>query len=167
MTKKLILLRHAKSSWNDATLSDFDRPLNKRGLRDAPDMAQRLFLKDCLPDKVLCSPAKRTRETAAIMIEVLGVEKQRLTYVDSIYEASPGDLMAAIESQDDTTDQLMLIGHNPAMEYLASMLNQGQRLTMATCAVCEFAIQGVSSWKELASAQIELAYHDFPKNPPS
>lgn len=164
MTKKLILLRHAKSSWNDASLADFDRPLNKRGLRDAPDMAKRLHLRGCIPDKVLCSPAKRTQETAALILDGLGIDKQRLEYIDAIYEASPGDLMAAIEQQDDTTIQLMVIGHNPAMEYLASMLNQGDRLTMATCAVCEFDIDDTGSWKELAAAQIELAYYDFPKN---
>lgn len=164
MTKKLILLRHAKSSWNDAALSDFDRPLNKRGLRDAPDMANRLQARGCVPDKVLCSPAKRTQETAEIIFDSLQLNKQRLEYVDTIYEASPGDLMAAIAQQDDATIQLMIIGHNPALEYLASMLNQGDRLTMATCAVCEFDIDENACWKDFTAARIELAYHDFPKN---
>lgn len=164
MVRKLFLLRHAKSSWDDAALSDFERPLNKRGVRDAPLMAQRLRARQCSPDKVLCSPSARTRETAAHYVRELNIDEQRLEYVDAIYEASPGDLMAAIESQTDVTIQLMLIGHNPAMEYLVSMLNQGERLTMATSAVCEFDVEGIDSWKEFSQARVKLAYFDFPKN---
>lgn len=164
MDRKLFLLRHAKSSWNNNTLSDFDRPLNKRGVRDAPVMAQRLLARGCSPDKVLCSPSTRTRETAAHYVRELNIDEHRVEYIDAIYEASPGDLVTAIESQLDMTTQLMLIGHNPAMEYLASMLNQGERLTMATSAVCEFDVRGIDSWRDVSQAEIQLAYFDFPKN---
>ena len=162
MPRKLFLCRHAKSSWNDAALSDFDRPLNKRGIRDAPVMAERLLARSCSPDKVLCSPSVRTRETVAHFVDVLGIEEQKIEYVDAIYEAAPGDLLKAIEQQQEVTE-LMLIGHNPAMEYLASMLNGGDRLTMATCAVCEFDVDGIDNWADFSEAQIELAHFDFPK----
>jgi len=160
---KLILLRHAKSSWADENQTDFERPLNKRGQRDAPDMADRLRARGHCPDKILCSPATRTHETSGHFVKGLGVT-QPIEWVDSLYEASPGELIAAIGDHGGDAQELMVIGHNPSMEYVASMLNQNERITMATCAVCVFDVAGIESWSDLDVADVTLDHFDYPKN---
>jgi len=140
---KLTLLRHAKSSWGDDSLSDFERPLNKRGQRDTPEMAARFKSRDNQPEKILCSPR---------------------VFVDDIYEAQPSTLLDAIAAHGESVEQLLLIGHNPAIEYLCAMFNGGERLTMPTCAVCEFEILGIDSWREIANAQARLSWYDYPKS---
>jgi len=89
---KLTLLRHAKSSWNDESLNDFDRPLNRRGIRDAPDMAARMKEANCRPQRLLCSPALRTRQTADHVATTLGIQAEERIMVAEIYEATAGNI---------------------------------------------------------------------------
>lgn len=113
--KQLLLLRHAKSSWANPEIDDFDRPLNKRGKRAASDIGAWIEAEGWKPDEILCSPARRTRET---------LERLRLidapTLREEIYEAAPGTLLAAL--QEAHGDRVMMVGHNPGIGALAQIL---------------------------------------------
>jgi len=163
---KLILLRHAKSSWNDESLNDFDRPLNRRGIREAPDMAVRMKEANCRPQRLLCSPALRTRQTSDHVATTLGIKAEERVLIPEIYEATAGTLIDVIAKHGQTSEELLLIGHNPGIEHLSAMLNGGDRLNMATCTVCRFDISGIDDWRMLANAGSRLEFYDFPKNRP-
>lgn len=161
--EKLTLLRHAKSSWADDNLSDHDRPLNARGERDAPMMAKRLLSRGCVPDAILCSSALRTRQTAAAILSTMKLLDAQLHIIDALYLASPGDLVSAIDQADASVKHLMVIGHNPGLEVLASALNQQIPLTMPTAAVCHFVVDE-SAISALNESTLHLAFHDTPKS---
>ncbi|MCF6206039.1 MAG: histidine phosphatase family protein [Sulfurovum sp.] len=110
--KTLYLLRHAKSSWKDMSLSDFDRPLNKRGKRDAPFMAQTLKEMGERPDIIISSPAKRAKKTAKIFAKTLGVP---LKLDERLYEAHPSDFHTVINEAFATHNNIMLVSHNPGL----------------------------------------------------
>lgn len=117
----LLLLRHAKSSWEDDALDDFDRPLNPRGRRAAPAMGGVLLERGWVPDRVLCSPAARTRETWALVEEALGTEVPA-EYPDVLYLAEPDEMVEEIRNGGREAERLLVVGHNPGMERLALAL---------------------------------------------
>lgn len=119
--KTLILLRHAKSSWDDATLDDHDRPLAPRGERAAGLIAAFLHQKGILPDVILCSTARRTRETLARVQAVIGDDAPALIERD-LYLAPAAGLLDRLRRLGDDASSVMLIGHNPGMEDLAGAL---------------------------------------------
>ncbi|MBI3187426.1 MAG: histidine phosphatase family protein [Gammaproteobacteria bacterium] len=120
--KLLILARHAKSEWGDATLADFDRSLNERGKRDAPRMARYLQKSGIIPQRIVSSPAKRARKTAKILAEGVGYDVSTISYVSDIYDASTDTLMKVIQDFDNRIERYMLVGHNPGMTNLANLL---------------------------------------------
>ena len=132
MAKSLYLVRHAKSSWTDTGLGDFDRPLNKRGLRDAPEMGRRLNLRNVHPEIILCSPARRTRETLDLLI---GKTAGNVHFKQAIYEASDQTLLSLVRTLPDSCTSAMLIGHNPAMGWLVRLCIEGsaKRKAMGSC----------------------------------
>ncbi len=119
--KSLFLLRHAKSSWDDPSLADFDRPLAARGRGAAPRMAAYMRKKGLVPDLVLCSAARRARETWELMAPVLGADAPVRTR-GTLYGAEPGRLLAALRRAPRGTSSVLLIGHNPEIEDLAHRL---------------------------------------------
>jgi phosphohistidine phosphatase len=110
--KTLYLLRHAKSSWNDFSLCDFDRPLNKRGKRDAPFMAQTLHEMGERPDIIISSPAKRARKTSKHFAQTLDVP---LKLDERLYEAHTSDFEAVLKEAFEKHDSIMLVSHNPGL----------------------------------------------------
>ncbi len=133
MPKKILYIaRHAKSSWDDMTLSDFERPLNKRGKRDAPFMANILKQKKTKLELILSSPAKRAKKTAKHYHEALG---GKLSYDERIYEASHISLHYLIEEMFQKVDTLMIVGHNPGLTALNDMLSDKSIYNLATAAV--------------------------------
>jgi phosphohistidine phosphatase len=122
--KTLHLLRHAKSSWDDPSLSDEERPLSPRGRRAATAMAHHFQEKRMAPDRVLCSPSLRTRQTLDYLIPVLGSPENGgdVVFEPVIYEASPHELLELIRSTPPETSSLLLIGHNPGLASLAASL---------------------------------------------
>ena len=159
----LTILRHAKSSWAQPDISDFDRPLNARGQRDAPMMAERLLERKCIPDSIVCSPAVRTRQTAELVRSGLGVSAQQVDFDERIYEASTGTLLALVEQWPEAHSHTMLIGHNPGLEGLGAALNHPHRHTLPTCAVLHLAIDA-DSWGQLQTAAISELFYDYPKS---
>lgn len=115
MIKTLYLLRHAKSSWKDASLTDRERPLNQRGHRDAPLMAQYLKQQGMVPTQVISSPAVRARSTAQHLLTVMGMEGDALRLDERLYCSGLQPVLALIEENLAEFDSLMLIGHNPVM----------------------------------------------------
>jgi len=161
--KFLTLLRHAKSSWNDAGLSDHDRPLNTRGLADAPMMAQRLIDRDCIPNLILCSSAVRTQQTAQIFIDVMRLEPSIVHFQEQLYLSSPGTLLDIIQSIDSPINHAMVIAHNPGIESLGRQLHPEAPYQMPTCAVTHLALHNDSFVIE-QDTQIELLFADYPKS---
>ena len=113
--KTLFLLRHAKSSWSEPGLADFDRPLNERGRRAAPLIARHLARGGLLPDLILCSAALRTRETLALMLP--GLARDAVVRIESgLYGADAGTLLRRLERVEAAVDCILLIAHNPGLE---------------------------------------------------
>jgi len=119
--RRLYLLRHAKSSWADPGLADFERPLNRRGQEAAPKMGYYLRERGLLPELVLCSAARRAQETWDLVARELGREIP-IKIQRSLYLATPSRLLAAIRRQPPEIETLMLVGHNPGMENLSARL---------------------------------------------
>jgi len=118
--KQLFLLRHAKSSWDDPDMDDFDRPLNKRGRKAAKAMAAYLREAEIQPQSVLCSPAKRTRDTLKYLQPALG--DAPIQFDRRIYEASYQTLLHCLADVPAETESVLMIGHNPGLERLALYL---------------------------------------------
>ncbi len=161
--KQLTLLRHAKSSWADAAQQDYDRPLNDRGLRDAPMMAQRLVEQACIPDFILCSSAQRTRQTAQFFLDAFQLDGNNISYVDALYLASPGTLLEHIQQGDSAINHLMIIAHNPGLESLGRQLHHSAPSQLPTCAVLSFTLSS-DSFVIQPDTEIDLVLHDYPKN---
>ena len=121
--RELILLRHAHAEPAVPGQADFDRPLSAEGLAEAEAVAAWLRDKALVPDRVLCSPSRRTRETLDAVIEAVGNLDKRLDA--SIYEATPGTLAGLVDAHRDA-ERLLLVGHNPGLERLVALLSSGQ-----------------------------------------
>lgn len=158
--KRLFIIRHAKSSWDDLALDDFDRPLNKRGLKNAPFMGQLLKKKNVQPDMILHSPAKRTTQTAQLIAKEVKFEKA-LTPNQYIYEAYVSTLQEIVSYTYDTIQTLFLVGHNPAVTALAYTLC-GFKEEMPTCAIVEIAFE-CDSWMDIGKHNAQLISYEYPK----
>jgi phosphohistidine phosphatase len=144
--KTLLILRHAKSSWKDESLPDHDRPLNKRGLKDAPRMGELLRREDLLPDLILCSTAQRARKTAELVVEESGYEGE-LRLSRDLYAFDPGAYLEALVELEDIYERVMLVGHNPAMEeLLEALIGEFERMPTAALAQVDLPI---GHWGEL------------------
>ena len=145
----LTLIRHAKSSWDAPAASDFDRPLNKRGQRDAPAMGSEIARLGLKFDRILCSSAVRARQTLSGLEQGLGSQASITAFMQSLYLAPAQRLYEFVSSQDDRYRDLALIGHNPGMEDFAGSLSGGTVDRMPTCCVVLFAFeQNADSWKD-------------------
>jgi phosphohistidine phosphatase len=119
--KQLLLLRHAKSSWDDPALADFDRPLAPRGLKAAPRMGRELARRDWLPDLALVSPAQRTRETWRLVSAELPA-RVPVEFAEALFEATAGDILTEVRQATASAGCLLVLGHNPGLEDLARRL---------------------------------------------
>lgn len=169
-TRTLYLVRHAKSSWK-TSLPDRQRPLNQRGLRDAPAMGRRLAARKVLPDLLLCSPAIRARETAELMATTLGFPQQSIQLAEELYLASPTQWLRVIEALPDQRRTVMLVGHNPGITEVARELAHREVQDLPTCAVVELVYRVTAgetdSWALVAQRSPWKALLDSPKNPDS
>src|SRR6185295_13222091 len=158
--KTLLLMRHAKSNWDDASLRDFDRPLAERGRRDAPRMARALVALDSAPDFIVSSPAARARET----IEAVRSEGQLiapLEFDQDIYDASTAALMRIVRRLPSGHRRVLMVGHNPGFEDLLTRLT-GERGRMPTAAIACIEFQ-VDRWDDIEDGQGKLVWLLTPK----
>lgn len=144
--KRLLLLRHAKSSWDDTSMADFDRPLNARGRQAAPFMGKLIALEKMMPDIIVSSPAKRAVETAEL-IKNNGGLNANIRFDERIYEATTETLRQVISSFDDSAQSVLLVGHNPGFEGILNYLT-GKALSMPTAALAIIEFE-VDSWSDL------------------
>jgi phosphohistidine phosphatase len=162
--RRLTLVRHAKSDWSLAGQPDWDRPLNRRGQQDAPEMARRLRHRKLKPDAVLSSPAVRALATASIITHALRVPAELIRQDERLYLASPQDMLGVIRELGADAGHLMLFGHNPGITELANRLSAGDQIdNMPTCAVFT-ALFDIAGWNELEPATGQEAEFDYPKN---
>jgi phosphohistidine phosphatase len=164
--KRLTLVRHAKSDWSLPGQNDWDRPLNRRGQRDAPEMARRLRSRRLKPDLVLSSPAVRALTTATVMARELKVPATQVLQDERLYLASPADLLAVIRELGGEAKHVMVFGHNPGLTECANQLSAGDRIdNVPTCGV--FTAQfDITAWSELDWQGGRDAEFDYPKNHP-
>src|SRR5215204_174115 len=158
----LYLLRHAKSSWNDASLRDFDRPLNDRGREAAERIGKRLASEKLNAPLVVCSPALRTRQTAEIVLSSSALRAEE-RFDERIYEASVRDLMEVISEIPDDQPIAIFIGHNPGFEELLTFLT-GEVRRMPTCALAKIEFD-VASW-DVRTGEGKLKWLITPKDLP-
>jgi len=145
--KRLLILRHAKSSWADSSLDDWQRPLNDRGRRDAPRVGEWLRARALVPDVIVTSDAVRARETAAAVATASGYSRA-IVVEPSLYHATPADAIEVVRGvADQTARTLLLVGHNPGLEDLVSRLS-GEHHDMVTAAIVELTVR-IERWSDL------------------
>jgi phosphohistidine phosphatase len=161
--KTLLIVRHAKSSWEDASMSDFDRPLNDRGKRDAPAMAKRLIKAGVAIDRFVSSPAKRARQTAEAFAHEFGKKEKNIQLLPELYHAAESVFEAVVEALDDDDDTVAIFSHNPGITAYVNTLTAAVRLdNMPTCAV--FAVKcDTKHWKDFRPAGPQFWFFDYPK----
>lgn len=159
--KKLFIIRHAKSDWSDTSLDDFDRPLNNRGLKNAPFMGKLLKEKGVMPDLIISSSANRTFTTAQIFASQLGYLGDILLD-KNLYEVSANTIESIVKNVSDNFDTIFLIGHNPGLQMFAETISKFEVDNMPTCAVVEIDFK-VDSWKDISRKESKLISYDYPK----
>ena len=161
--RTLYLVRHAKSSHDDPTLEDIDRPLNKRGKSDAKLMGEILYDKGVRIDNMLISPSKRTRSTAKRLAKQLDYDKDKIQIDSTIYRCRTQALLAAIRSVDNQYKSLMVIGHNPSTIQVANHFQKDTIFTeVPTCGIVAIEFEG-ASWETLGHKEGDFKFFDYPK----
>jgi phosphohistidine phosphatase len=161
--KTLLIIRHAKSSWDDASVSDFDRPLNDRGKRDAPAMAKRLIKAGIAIDRFVSSPAKRARQTAELFVREYDGKGNTIRFIPELYHATQPVFEAVVDNLGDDDDTVAIFSHNPGITvFVNSLTNAVQLDNMPTCAV--FVVNSdVKHWKDFRSSGPRFRFLDYPK----
>jgi len=161
---ELILIRHAKSVSPEPGRADFDRTLNRRGEQDAVRIGHRLVELGLAIDRVLCSPARRAKETARLIVEETDFPASSIEYVDAFYNASADTLLAKIQHTDMACQHLALVGHNPGMSWLSQNLT-GSPVDMPTCTVAVIQFD-VDDWQAVHNKAGRLAHYEYPAGLP-
>lgn len=160
--RTLTIIRHAKSSWKDVELADFDRPLNKRGKGDAPLAGQRLREQNITLDLIITSPAKRALTTAKVIAEEIGYSKKNLVADRHVYMADVEDLIQMLRAVDNSYKHVAIVGHNPDLTDLANELTGEAIDNVPTCGVVHAKLD-IKSWQDLDEGTAELILFDYPK----
>jgi len=158
--RTLYLLRHAKSSWEDESLGDFERPLNERGKKAAETIGQFLAKQNLQPELILSSPALRARQTTEILLRTSKLQVE-LRFDVRIYEASPDTLLSILAEVDPKKSAVLMVGHNPGMEELLQFLS-GEVKTMPTAALAKLNSVAID-WKSLKANEERLEWLVTPK----
>jgi phosphohistidine phosphatase len=162
--KTILIMRHAKSSWSNPYLKDFDRPLNSRGKSDAPKMGLFLKQKQLIPQKIYCSPAKRTRATLKKVLKEVNADEGVTEFVEDLYFRGHETYIEAIRSTSQNLDTVMTLGHNPMTEEAISILSstpvrQPVKTATIACLTCDTA-----AWSDIQPGSCELKWITGPKD---
>ncbi len=161
--KKLLLVRHAKSDWNDPGLTDKERPLNKRGMKNAPEMAKRLSEQQIIPELIVSSPALRAITTAEFFADEFSIARAQIHKEQDIYMASAATLLGIINMFDNKYDFVALVGHNPALTNLAINLCNLDTDNIPTCGLVLITFP-FDDWKLISYWTGDKKLYDYPKN---
>lgn len=160
--KTLYLIRHAKSSWKDLSLKDFERPLNKRGKHDAPFMAKILLKKQVEFDKIISSNALRAKKTTKKISSELNIEKEKIEWNKHIYSARESSLFTMISKIKSKYNTVGLVGHNPELTNLSNILCNEHIYNIPTTGIVEIAFN-VERWSEIKEKSGEFISFEYPK----
>ena len=160
--KNLYLVRHAKSSWKFPHLADFDRPLNGRGKRDAPEMGRRLKAREIEADLMVSSPAKRAFTTAMEIAKALGYPEENILTDHNIYHAGTPDLMGVIRTFPDQKSHALIFGHNPGFTDLANQLLDEYFDNIPTCGIVGINFN-TPYWVSIDHSNSRMLFYDYPK----
>lgn len=164
--KRLTLVRHAKSDWSLPGQNDWDRPLNKRGQRDAPEMARRIRSRKLKPELMLSSPAVRAVSTASVMARELNVPVALIAQDERLYLATPADMLTVLRELGGETKHVMMFGHNPGITEFANRLSASDRIdNLPTCGIFTARFD-IRDWSAIDWGSGEDAEFDYPKNHP-
>jgi phosphohistidine phosphatase len=144
--KTILLFRHGKSSWKDASLADHDRPLKKRGKRDAVNMGEVLVMNDLIPDSILCSTAKRAKDTVKYLLESIPYDGE-VTFARDLYHGYIDDFIELLKNGSHEIECVMVVGHNPGLEEFLATLTEIEQW-LPTAAIAQVRLD-ISQWQEL------------------
>ena len=161
--KTLLLIRHAKSSWDDPGLSDFERPLNDRGKKDAPAMAERLYERGLKIDAFVTSPARRARKTAEQFSKQYKKDKDDLVLKTELYMATDEAFNSVVEKLNDDLDCVAVFSHNPGITDFANSLTDARTDNIPTCGIFAVKVKA-DHWSDFEEAEKEFWFFDYPKN---
>ena len=162
LMKNLILIRHAKSSWKNAYLLDIDRPLNKRGKRDAPVMGKRLAERESRPDLMISSPATRALVTAKVIAKEIEYPLEEIVVDRRIYGAGVTEWLQVIQGFDDALNYVMCLGHNPGLTDLVNYFSPCYIDNVPTCGIVELTFD-TETWASVGHIEPTQVYFDYPK----
>jgi len=160
--KYIYLIRHAKSSWSEDGMSDFERPLNKRGRKDLPFMANRLKEFGIKPDLILSSPAKRAQKSARTIAEIIGYNTDNITYEKSLYDSSYTTYRYLLDSLDNKIDSLFIVAHNPTLTEVGERLSGAILTNIPTCSIVCISFN-VKSFQDIEEESGKILFFDYPK----
>jgi len=160
--KKFTLIRHAKSSWSDASLKDFDRPLNDRGIRDAPRMAAKLLEMLGEVDLIVSSPANRAISTALVFAKAFGIKSEDIHLKDELYHAYPEEVMKVLHAIDDKHKSVFIFGHNPTFTTIADTFSKDYIDNVPTCGASIIA-SSADEWASINESNAKLVNFIYPK----
>ena len=160
--KLLSLVRHAKSSWKDSHLSDFDRSLNKRGERDAPRMGRRFASVEPPPDLILASPARRATHTAQLIAEAVGYAAERISFEPTLYLSTPTEMLGVIQGVDDRLAHMTWLYQRRADQHLCDVLAGAKIDNVPTCGIVRMSL-AIDSWRSASRGCGTLLDFDYPK----
>ncbi len=160
--KTVFFIRHAKSDWSDSTLSDHDRPLNNRGIRDAPFMAKVLKGKGYLPHQIVCSSANRAQSTALYFAKEFDVKVNDVLIQPKIYEAFPEQVLQVIQSLNNDFSEIFIFGHNPAFTSILNNFTDDYIANLPTCGIGRV-MANIEQWSDFAYTSGELKDIFYPK----
>lgn len=160
--KTLFLIRHAKSSWENVNQSDFNRPLNERGHKDAPEMAKVLRGLGVVPDWIVSSPAKRAITTAQYFADEFQIPFDTIQQEEDIYEAFENDLYKIIHHLPNEKNTVLMFGHNPTFTYFANRFNYGQIDDIPTCGIVRIELDS-NNWSSFREETASVAGFWYPK----
>lgn len=161
--KRIGLIRHAKSSWKDPACQDIDRPLNRRGKCNAAMMGRRLCEQESNWSRLYCSPAKRARQTAHLISEMVGLTEDNIEMIPSLYTFNYEELLFWMRSLARNEDRLLIVCHNPAMTDLVNFLALSELEKIPTCGVALLKLNTVD-WSQAGAGMGKITYYDYPKN---
>ena len=162
--KTLYIVRHAKSSWDDPSLDDFNRPLSTRGEKDAPRMGKRLKEREITVDLMITSPAKRAWKTCKAIAKILGYPEEKIKKEKELYHAGEESFLSVLRSIKDPNDVVMIFGHNPGLTEFVNSLFDENIMNVPTAGVVGGKLN-IDSWRELKLGCGEMMFFDFPKKP--
>ncbi len=162
MQRTLVMIRHAKSSWANPLQSDFDRPLNERGKKEAPEMGEKLKALNIVPDLIICSKAKRTRQTAKKIASALGYNLDNVIWEEKLYHCIPSVFEEILYEVKDDVKTLFIIAHNPGITEFVNQLSPGFGIdNMPTCGVAAVTFEA-DEWNKFPLVNRSIILFDYP-----